>query len=66
MEGREIARKFMSKQKNGLRAGDTIRCHDKEDMVNHMMALQKKGIETDFVYEKNGKKGLWLVVTRIK
>ena len=47
-----------------LKKGDTIKCHDKDDMISTMMALAKEGIETDFLYEKDGKKGLWLVITR--
>lgn len=45
-----------------LQAGDTIKCHDKEDMVNTMTELEKEDIHTDFLYEKDGVKGLWLVV----
>jgi hypothetical protein len=35
-------------------------------MVNISMALASDGIETDFLYEKDGVKGLWLVVTKVK
>ncbi len=48
-----------------LKAGDTIKCADKEDMVNIMMNLAKEDIETDFLYEKDGEKGLWLEITSI-
>lgn len=48
-----------------LKAGDTIKCADKEDMVNTMMNLAKEDIETDFLYEKDGEKGLWLEVIKI-
>ena len=47
---------------NELKKGDTIRCHDKDDMVKTFMELQKEGIDTDFLYEKDGEEGLWLVV----
>ena len=49
-----------------LKAGDTIKCRDKCEMVNAMVKLAKKDIETDFLYEKDGKKGLWLEVKKIK
>ena len=48
-----------------LQVGDTIQCHDKEEMVNLMTELEKENITTDFMYEKDGIKGLWLVVERI-
>lgn len=48
-----------------LKIGDTIKCHDKEEMVDLMMELEKENITTDFMYEKDGIKGLWLVVERI-
>lgn len=48
-----------------LKKGDTIKCHDKEEMINLMYELQKENIETDFIYEKDGVKGLWLIVTNV-
>lgn len=48
-----------------LQIGDTIKCADAEDMINTMHDLEKEGITTDFMYEKDGEKGLWLVVERI-
>lgn len=48
-----------------LQVGDTIKCHDKEEMVDLMTELEKENITTDFMYEKDGEKGLWLVVERI-
>ena len=48
-----------------LRVGDTIKCQDKEEMVSLMRELLKESITTDFMYEKDGIKGLWLVVERI-
>ena len=45
-----------------LQVGDTIKCHDKEEMVQLMAELEKEDIHTDFLYEKDGVKGLWLVV----
>ena len=48
-----------------LKVGDTIRCHDKEEMVNYSMALAQLDIETEFMYEKDGEKGLWLIITGV-
>ena len=45
-----------------LQVGDTIKCHDKEEMAQLMTELEKEDIPTDFLYEKKGVKGLWLVV----
>ena len=47
-----------------IKVGDTIKCHDKDDCVSYMNELAKCGIETDFLYEKDGEYGLWLVVTK--
>ena len=48
-----------------LKVGDTIKCHDADDMIHIMQELAKENITTDFMYEKDGVKGLWLVVERI-
>lgn len=53
------------KNKTGLEVGDTIKCSDKEEMVELMNGLAEDDIETDFLYEKDGQKGLWLIVTKI-
>lgn len=45
-----------------LKKGDFIECHDKDDLVDTFMELSKGDIETDFVYERDGKKGYWLEV----
>jgi len=49
-----------------LNVGDTIKCADRDDAVNTMMELAENGIETDFLYEKDGKRGLWLVIEGIE
>lgn len=48
-----------------IKVGNTIKCHDKDDCVDCMTELAKCGIVTDFLYEKDGERGLWLVVTKI-
>lgn len=54
----------MSKDKGQV--GDTIKCHDKDELVRVMGELVKQGIYTDFLLEKNGIKGFWLVVERVE
>lgn len=49
-----------------VKIGDTIKCKDSEEMVQYMHELQDNGIETDFLFEKDGERGLWLLVTKIK
>lgn len=48
-----------------LKVGDTIQCSDANEMVDYMTELAKNGIYTDFLYEKDGEKGYWLVVEKI-
>ena len=45
---------------------DTIKCHDKDEMLQVMTNLAKQGIFTDFMYEKDGIKGYWLVVEGVE
>lgn len=48
-----------------LKVGDTIKCSDANEMVDYMTELAKNGIYTDFMHEKDGEKGYWLVVEKI-
>lgn len=48
---------------NELKIGDTIKCHDKYDLIDTFQELQKLDIDSDFIYEKDGEKGFWLVIT---
>lgn len=34
--------------------GDIIRCKDKEDMIEKVMSLSKRGIDTDWPWIKEG------------
>lgn len=49
-----------------LKAGDTIKCADKEDLLNTHNNLTLNGVYTDFLYEKDGEQGLWLEVKSVK
>ena len=49
-----------------FKKGDTIKCSDADEAVELMTELQKEGITTDFLYEKDGQKGIWLKVERIE
>lgn len=48
-----------------MKPGDTIECADKEYLLNTHNDLALNGVYTDFLYEKDGKKGLWLEVIRV-
>lgn len=48
------------------KVGDTIKCADKDDCIKTMNELAKEGIETDFLYDRGGEKGIWLEVTKIE
>ena len=50
---------------NALTVGATIKCNSAEDMANMTTALGREGIMTDFLYEKDGVSGYWLVVTEV-
>ena len=54
----------MEQRNATLKVGDTIKCHDKDDLIKTMTELAKCDIVTDFLYEKDGEHGLWLVVTK--
>ena len=49
-----------------LKAGDTIKCANKEDLLNTHNDLALNGVYTDFLYKKDGERGLWLIVEKIK
>lgn len=55
----------MKTTKRALQIGDTIRCHDPEDMVETDQDLIRGGYEAEFVYELDGKKGYWLEITEV-
>ncbi len=46
-----------------LKIGDTIKCHDPEDLIENMYGYESVGIRTDFCYEMDGERGYWLVIT---
>lgn len=48
-----------------MNKGDTIKCYDAEDAINAMYDLEMAGITTDIIYEKDGKKGIWLEVVHV-
>ena len=53
-------RSFMSWER--LRAGDTIKCHNYEEQHKVLEDLKKKGIKSDYLYEKDGKAGMWILI----
>lgn len=52
--------------KRKLQVGDTIQCGDTDNVVKTMKDLAKKGVEIDFLYDKDGVQGLWLEVKGVK
>ncbi len=48
-----------------MNIGDTIKCNDTDDMIETMSKLLKDGIESEFLYEKDGIKGLWLEIVAV-
>lgn len=51
-------------KKNSLKPGDTIKCHDVDEMIELMQELEKEDIHSDFLYEKDDVKGLWLEIVK--
>lgn len=47
-----------------VKVGDIITCYGNEDAVNRMLELAKVGVETDFLYVKDSKHGIWLEVVK--
>ena len=45
---------------NKLKKGDSIRCHDQEEAGTVADMLCHLGIEWEFCYEKDGKRGIWI------
>lgn len=51
---------------NKLTVGSTIECNSAQDMANMTTFLAREGIMTDFLYEKDGRDGYWLIVTEVE
>ena len=49
---------------NKLKKGDMIECADAEEAANTADYLNMKGIEWDFVYQKDGQKGIWIEILK--
>lgn len=49
-----------------LKKGDTIKCADADDCVRTMTELASCGVETDFLYKKDGENRLWLEVKGVE
>ena len=50
---------------NKLKVGDTINCNSKEEMVSMSNKLASENIITDFLYENDGTKGVYLTVEAV-
>lgn len=51
---------------SNLSVGDTIQCSDKDDLVEVMDNLSKEGVYCDWMFERDGKKGYWLIVDEVE
>lgn len=45
-----------------LKVGDTIKCKDAEEAISCTKTLTSAGYQTDFMYEKDGESGIWIVI----
>lgn len=45
-----------------LKVGDTIKCKDAKEAISYMKTLTSAGYQTDFMYEKDGESGIWIVI----
>ena len=45
-----------------LSKGDFIKCHDAEEASYIADRLQQDGYDWDFVYERDGQKGIWIEI----
>lgn len=59
-------KKKMENEILDFKKGDLLRFRSKDAIVGFMMMLEKEGYKTDFRYEKDGKKGLWLEIIKGK
>ncbi|MBR1623305.1 MAG: hypothetical protein IJ675_05290 [Pseudobutyrivibrio sp.] len=46
----------------GFKPGDTIKCHSCQEMHEKVEYFKKLGIRTDYLYEKNGVEGMWVII----
>ena len=55
----------MNKEGEMLKKGDTIKCSSSDEAVDLMHTLDLEGYNTDFLYEKDGEKGLWIAILEV-
>jgi len=48
-----------------LNVGDTIKCHDATDGAETALAVGAEGYDWDFEFERDGQKGIWIVITGV-
>ena len=61
-----ITDRCVEKKQMRLQVGDTIRFTDLDEMIDVMTNLANDGVYTDFLQEKDGEKGYWLVVAEVE
>ena len=48
-----------------FKKGDTIKCSSSDEAVDLMDELIREGYDADFLYEKDGEKGLWREILEV-
>lgn len=46
--------------------GDTIKCHSYEEMKKVHDELSTLGVKSDYLYEKDGREGMWIIINPIR
>lgn len=46
----------------GLKPGETIKCRNYQHMKKVHDELAVLGIRSDYLYEKDGKEGMWIII----
>lgn len=48
-----------------FKKGDTIKCSSSDEAADLMDELLREGYDADFLYEKDGEKGLWIEILEV-
>ena len=66
MEKKEFKEPELIEAQAKLKLGDTIKCSNADEMIYLQTELAKEDIQVDFVYERNGEKGLWPLICKAR
>lgn len=48
-----------------FKKGDTIKCSSSDEAVDLIGTLLREDYDADFLYEKDGEKGLWIEILEV-